>query len=320
VVGPKPEGSPSLAGDAADYAALIAKLWPGGEETAVGKGRVIASTDIEASLRRIGVGPDFSFTGGAADSDIPFVHRSFADGDSYFLVNRLNRPETIEAHFRITGKAPELWHADTGRAEPVSYRTEKGETIVPLSLAAEDSVHVVFRKPAMAEGLTVKPVVPVAAATLDGAWTVSFQPGRGAPASAVFPALAPLDANAVPGIRYFSGVAAYARDFTAPRGWKPGKPLWIDLGEVRELAQVSVNGKSAGIVWHTPYRIDIGALAKAGKNHLEIQVANLWVNRLIGDRQPGAQKITWTPLPTYKADAPLRRSGLIGPVALLVAP
>ena len=320
IVGPKPEGSPSLAGDAADYAALTAKLWPGGEETVVGKGRVIASTDIEAALRRIGVGPDFSFTGGAADSDIPFVHRKFADGDSYFLVNRLNRPETIEAHFRIAGKAPELWHADTGRAELASYRIEKGETIVPLSLAAEDSVHVVFRRPTYIHSLTIVPARPVVAATLDGAWSVNFQAGRGAPASAVLPTLAPLDANAVPGIRYFSGVATYAKDFTAPRGWKRGKPLWIDLGEVRELAEVSVNGRSAGIVWHTSYRIDIGALAKAGKNHLEISVANLWVNRLIGDAQPGAQKITWTPLPTYKADAPLRRSGLIGPVELLIAP
>ena len=95
------------------------------------------------------------------------------------------------------------------------------------------------------------------------------------------------------------------------------QPLWLDLGEVRELAEVRVNGSPAGAVWHAPYRLDIGGVARPGRNRLEVRVANLWVNRLIGDAQPGATKITWTALPSYRADAPLRRSGLIGPVRLL---
>ena len=78
-----------------------------------------------------------------------------------------------------------------------------------------------------------------------------------------------------------------------------------------------VNGQHAGYAWHAPYRVDISAAAKPGRNRLEIRVANLWVNRLIGDAQPGAQKVTWTALPTYRKDAPLRRSGLIGPVTIL---
>jgi hypothetical protein len=114
-------------------------------------------------------------------------------------------------------------------------------------------------------------------------------------------------------------MATYTRSFTTPRGWRAGQPLWIDLGEVRELAEVTVNGKVAGTAWHAPYRLDIGAVAKRGSNRLSIKVANLWVNRLIGDRQPGAQKITWTALPTYTADAPLKPSGLIGPVTLMGA-
>ncbi len=195
VVGQKPEGTPSLAGDAGEYAALVAKLWPGGEVAMVGKGRVIASNDVEASLQRIGVGPDFAFSGGQAESDIPFVHRKLSDGESYFLVNRKNHPETIEARFRVTGKAPELWDAATGKAEAVSYRIENGETIVPLSLAAEQSVHVVFRKSAVADALAIKKLVPVPLARLDGPWQVSFQPGRGAPPSATLPALQPLNEN-----------------------------------------------------------------------------------------------------------------------------
>ena len=73
----------------------------------------------------------------------------------------------------------------------------------------------------------------------------------------------------------------------------------------------------AGTAWHAPYRVDIGAVTRRGRNQLEIRVANLWVNRMIGDAQPNATAVTWTGLSAYKADAPLLPSGLIGPVRLL---
>ncbi|RZJ98029.1 MAG: glycoside hydrolase [Novosphingobium sp.] len=320
VIGMKPEGNPGLSGEAAAWSTLVAKLWSGRAETSVGKGRVIASNDVEAGLRTIGVTPDFRFTGGQDGAEIPFVHRKLTDGDSYFLANRKDRAETIEARFRVTGKAPELWHAESGKSEALSYRIEGGETIVPLTLAADEAVHVVFRKPAVADALAIKKLVPAEVGKLEGAWQVAFQAERGAPATATFASLAPLDENADPGIKYFSGVATYSKGFTAPNGWKRGEPLWIDLGEAEEVAEVWVNGKLAGSAWHAPYRVDIGATAKPGRNSLQVRVANLWVNRLIGDQQPGATKLTWTPLPTYKANAPLRRSGLIGPVTLLGQP
>lgn len=318
VIGPRPEGDPGLGSDAAAWKALADKLWSGGEATSFGKGQVLASTDIAAALAKIGVAPDFRFTGGQDGAAIPFLHRKLADGDSYFLVNQKDRTETIEAHFRVTGKAPELWDAQTGKARPVSYRIENGETVVPLVLAADDSVHVVFRKPAAAPSLTVPAPANTMLARVDGPWTVAFQPGRGAPASATLAKLAPLDENADAGIKYFSGIATYSTDLAAPHGWKKGRPLWLDLGEAREVAEVLVNGKSAGYAWRAPYRVDVGAVMKPGRNRLEVRVANLWVNRLIGDAQPGVTgKVTWTALPTYTAKAPLRRSGLIGPVTLV---
>jgi len=321
VIGMKPEADPGLGGDAGEYAALLGKLWPEGATAPggipIGKGRVIASNDSDAALAAIGVAPQFRFTGSEADAAIPFVHRRLADGDSFFLVNQKDRSETIEAHFRVTGKAPELWHAETGTSEPLSYRIANGETVVPLTLRGDESVHVVFRKPAVADALAIKKLEPVEKARLDGPWTVAFQPGRGAPASITLPALAPLDQHADAGVKYFSGVATYSRSFQAPRGWKAGQPLWLDLGEAREVAEVRINGKPAGFAWRAPYRVDIAALARPGRNSLEVRVANLWVNRLVGDRQPGAQKVTWTAQPvTYLPDAPLRKSGLIGPVTL----
>jgi hypothetical protein len=318
VIGPKPEGNPSLAGDAAEFAAFTTKLWPAGTTSAqVGQGRVIASSNIEAALAEAGIAPDFTFTGGRADTEILFLHRKLADGDSYFLANRKNRAETLEAHFRVTGKAPELWHAETGASEPVSYRIEGSETIVPLTLAPDEAVHVVFRKSTTVPALAIKQLAPVAIGTVAGPWHVTFEADRGAPASATFASLAPLDENAEPGIKYFSGIATYTNTFTAPKGWKRGQPLWLDLGEAREVAEVTVNGQLAGYAWHAPYRIDVSQVARSGHNTLQVRVANLWVNRLIGDAQANAKKVTWTATPTFRSNAPLRRSGLIGPVKLL---
>lgn len=317
IIGHAPEGSPALADDAAEYDALVARLWPGGDMARIGKGRVIVSNDLDAALGRIDVKPQFHYTGAQPDSAIPFVHRVLPDGDSFFIVNQKNRAERIEARFRVIGKAPELWHAETGVAEPVSYRIENGETVVPLTLGPDESVHVLFRKPARANALTIEKPELVERGRIDGRWQVRFQPGRGAPATSEFDRLAPLDENSDPGIKYFSGIATYTTTFDAPKGWKPGQPLWLDLGAVHEIAEVRLNGKLVGTDWHAPYRIDAGKAAKPGRNELEVRVANLWVNRLIGDAQPGAEKITWTASPTYRPNASLRPSGLVGPVTIL---
>ncbi|MFM9936577.1 MAG: glycosylhydrolase-like jelly roll fold domain-containing protein [Novosphingobium sp.] len=142
----------------------------------------------------------------------------------------------------------------------------------------------------------------------------TFQPGRGAPDSVVLPQLADWSKHADAGVRYFSGTATYRQVFKLPA--KTAKYLVLDLGEVREMAEVIVNGKSAGILWKPPYRADLTGFVKPGNNTLEVRVTNLWVNRLIGDEQPGAKPITFTKIMTYRADAPLRPSGLIGPVTL----
>ncbi len=93
--------------------------------------------------------------------------------------------------------------------------------------------------------------------------------------------------------------------------------LWIDLGEVKNLAEVTVNGKSLGIVWHAPYRMDVTSALKPGANQVTIKVINAWVNRLIGDQQPDATtKYTFADVKPYKANSPLLPSGLLGPVKL----
>jgi hypothetical protein len=145
---------------------------------------------------------------------------------------------------------------------------------------------------------------------------VSFQQGRGGPAQPVAMAPGSWSNNSDPSIRYFSGTATYTRDFDVPK--LPAGKLLLDLGAVREVADVSVNGKRLGTVWTPPYSLDITEALHTGRNHLAVEVSNLWVNRLIGDAQPDAQrKIAFTTIPTYRPDAPLRLSGLLGPVKIL---
>jgi hypothetical protein len=317
IVGTAPEGSPSLKDDPAEFAALTKRLWGGGPVTQVGQGQVVASHDVEAALQAGGLADDFSYAGGAPDSKILFVHRKLPDGDIYYVDNRQPRAEHVEARFRVAGKAAEIWRADTGAATPASYRIEGGETVVPLQLGPEDAVFVVFRQPAAGPARTVADPTLAQVGAVDGPWKVAFQPDRGAPASLELKTLGSLTEQPDPGVKYFSGVATYTQTFTLPKGARPGRPLWLDLGRVGDIAEVRVNGQPAGTAWKAPYRLDIGKLVRPGRNSLEVRVADLWVNRLIGDAQPGATKITYTTLPTYKPDAPLRPSGLIGPVTLL---
>ncbi|MBB4859209.1 hypothetical protein HNO88_002538 [Novosphingobium chloroacetimidivorans] len=316
VVGEAPQGSPGLGENGPEYEALKRKLWSGQTTSTVGKGRVIAGRDVGAALALAQVAPDFEAAGVAEGADLRFVHRHLDNAEIYFVNNRQNRKEAFDAHFRVTGKAPEIWRATTGKAEAVSYRIENGRTTVPLALDEEEAVFVVFRKPANVASATLAKAKPVTVATLDGPWQVSFEPGRGAPASTTLQLLSSLSESNIPGIRYFSGIATYTQSLRRPAA-ASGERLWLDLGDARDVAEVRINGKLAGGVWHAPYRVEVTGLLRPGVNKVEVKVANLWVNRLIGDQQPDAKKITWTAIKTYSKTSKLRPSGLLGPVQLL---
>ena len=305
VSGAKPQASPALEDDAAQFAALADRVWS--------LGNVVATSDPERVLASHGIAADFAITKG---SDVKVLHRALGDGEVYFLSNRSGRPQAIEAAFRVSGKAPELWDPVTTETSALSYRTEGEVTHVPIDLTDNGSALVVFRKPSPAISMDVpKPAVrPVDVAFAP--WQVEFQPGRGAPAETTMDHLAPLNESTDPGIRYFSGVATYRSSFTVPAGTEPGD-LTIDLGKIGDVAEVYVNGSYTGTALFSPNTVAIGRFAKAGPNTIEVRVANLWVNRLIGDKQPGATPITFTAAPTYLPDAPLRPAGLIGPVRLL---
>ncbi len=316
IYGPRPTADPSLGDDAAEYKALGDQVWCSGGNT---KLHVFTQEKLSSLLENLHTTPDFGYTRPSADTNVLFVHRHLNDGDLYFLDNRNNRAEQIEATFRVTGKTPELWHADTGRIEPVSYRIEQGQTTVPLTLDPNGTVFVVFRKLAAAPSRTLPATTETSIATVSGDWKLAFEPKRGAPATITLNQLASWSDNADAGVKYFSGHGTYTKTIEAPAAWfKPGAKLSLDLGDVANLAEVKVNGKPLGIVWKKPFRVDLTGALHPGPNTVEITVANLWVNRLIGDAQPDATtKYTFTTRNPYKANSKLLPSGLIGPVQVI---
>ncbi len=305
IVGRKPVASPGLNDDPAAFSALASAIWA--------MPNVVDEADVGAGLKRLGIAPDFEVLEGPA-ADLRFVHRKLVDGDLYFVNNRQSAAVSARIRFGVTGRVPEVWRAIGGTVERVSYQSDAAGTVVPLDLGPEDALFVVFRQPATATSATVAPAVWQEVAALPAAWSVAFQPRRGAPPVIKLGALSGLETNADPAVRHFSGTASYTTTFARPAA---KGPLWLDLGKVGDVAEVLVNGKSAGISWFPPYRFEVGSLLKRGRNTIEVRVANLWVNRLVGDQQPGAKPITWTAVPTYHPDAPLRPAGLIGPVRLL---
>ena len=320
VVGPKPIQSPSLSDDQTEFQSVVNQLWPAEKgENSYGKGKVYAGQTIAEVLSAMQIGPDFEYTKTSDNTNLLFVHRKLAKADIYWVNNRNNFDEKLEATFRIEGKVPEIWHPVTGEIKPVSYNIANGVTKVSLELEPNDAIFVVFRKTAKATTLVVPGTVENSLETISGAWEVSFQPDRGAPLKITLDNLSSWSENPDAGVKYFSGTGTYTKIIQADKTWfKKGERLWLDLGIVRNVAEISINGKSLGIVWKKPFRIDITDALKAGENKLEIKVTNLWVNRLIGDQQPDIpKKYTFTTQAFYRADSPLLPSGLLGPVQIM---
>ncbi|MCX7827197.1 MAG: glycosyl hydrolase, partial [Verrucomicrobiae bacterium] len=292
VVGNRPTASPSLQ----NYPACDAEVKHLADEIWDGKiGRVYPANALKRAISDLGLVEDFSFTSANSDALIEYYHRRTADADIYFVANR--RAVAVEAActFRVDGRLPELWHPDTGRIEPAgAYEIKNGRTTLPLRFDPHDAMFVVFRKPASEQvmrgkdWLELKPVQEVT-----GPWQVRFDPKRGGSSEPVtFEKLQDWSKHDDPGIRYYSGAATYLCRFQIANR-KP--QIFLDLGEVREVAEVKVNGTNLGILWKTPSRVDITEAVRTGENALEIEVVNLWVNRMIGDERMYPDDIEWIP-------------------------
>jgi hypothetical protein len=367
VVGPKPTRSTGLTGYPdydRTVRELADSLWGDCDGRTVsehrfGKGKIVWGQSLRQILLQRGVGPDFSYTSDRdpasrepkEGADLDYIHRRTAEADVYFIRNKAMRSEAVNAYFRVSDKVPELWFPDTGKiveqlvyrckASPSGEQTAQGLR-VPLQFGPADSLFVVFRKsddrPHLqriaysvqradflhAPRCTLKNPAEIG---LTGPWKVYFPAGWGAPDSVSFAKLMSWTEHENPGIRYFSGIARYEKEFEVPRQWpRDSSRLYIDLGRLWCIGEVFLNGKSLGIVWKPPYRLNITDAVKPGINRLEVEVANTWANRLVGDAlSPEGQSYcrtnitgSGTPRKPWR-EVPLRESGLLGPVRLVMA-
>ncbi|HNY39528.1 MAG TPA: glycosyl hydrolase [Bryobacteraceae bacterium] len=346
----------------AELLKLASQLWDGSGTPStrpLGKGKIISGAVLDEVLRSHGIPPDFAGPFG-------YIHRHTDEADIYFLSGQ----GTADCTFRVSGREPELWDAVSGQIrDAVNYRkTDDARTTVPITLPENGSVFVVFRKPAApkhllsisgpSDGLEIigrtgqgaqmrlwrqgkyqlqssannRLIVDAtepSSLALPGPWEVRFAPGWGIPESVTFDRLVPWNEHPDEAIKYFSGTAVYRKSFQLDAK-RAKRPLRVQLGDVKHVAQVRLNGKPLSVVWTAPWSVDLSGAAKPGTNVLEIEVTNTWMNRLIGDAsQPESKWRTKTIVrrePDFKgrypqcrgyvATDPLTPSGLIGPVEL----
>jgi (4-O-methyl)-D-glucuronate---lignin esterase len=328
VIAPRPGKSPSLSGypNADDEIRAIANdVWGPVDGKSItehryGKGTVYWGKSVAEVLAAYKTPADFAYSRPSLDTKLVWIHRNSPDADLYFVANQRPHPDNVLASFRVEGKEAELWHPDTGEIEQAEYNIENGRTNVPLHLDPDGSVFVVFRHVATVPLRTLPHPVSTALGTLQGPWNLGFPANWGAPPQITLGLLSSWTNSSDPGVKYFSGTATYTKQIDAAAAWfRPGAKIVLDLGNVKEIAELSVNGKSVGgILWKPPFRADVTSALKSGTNRIEIKVTNLWPNRMIGDAQPDAQKkYTFTDFPFYKANSPLMESGLLGPVSLI---
>lgn len=323
ILGPAPARSPSLQHyPVADETVkqIAARLWGASGDTTgirtVGKGRVLRGMNMQAALDHLHIPPDCL---AGADS-VLFIHRRTREGDIYMVSNQSSQTIRIEPRFRVSGKAPQLWDAVTGTTRVLGQFTSTGSTTtVPLVLAPLQSHFILFQSSAATPSGSPNFPEQRELAVISQPWQVNFLDKKRGPQQTIpFPQLTDWTQRSEDRIRYYSGKAIYTNSFTAPVFTKSQRVM-LDLGDVKVMAKVKLNGRYAGGLWTAPWQLDITDMIEPGENSLEIEVVNTWVNRLIGDSKlPQAQRSTWTSFNTYKPESPLEPSGLKGPVRLMV--
>ncbi len=286
-----------------------------------------------AILDKMGIQKDFESTG-----PVRYTHRTTKDWDIYFVSNRTDEKINTQCIFRTEKGVPALWNPLTGETRKLpEFSVKDGRTNIPLEFYPYQSFFIVFAKenkkrPEAGKNFPeLKSVI-----MMNGPWELSFDPDWGGPAKVIFDSLTDWTQRPEKGIRYYSGIATYQKDFDFPQMDKSGKRIYLNLGEVKDLAHIWMNGKDLGVLWTAPWQVDITDIVNLKNNHLKIEIANLWPNRLIGDQHlpyDGIKKgqfpdwvrkgekrksgrYTFTTYNPYSKDSPLLPSGLLGPVSI----
>ncbi len=297
---------------------------------------------------------DFNVSDTATNAAIKYIHRNDGKTDIYFVANTSRKKLSAKCTFNIAGMQPELWDPVTATMRKLSqYQKPDGKTTFQINFDEAQSFFVVFRNKEQPAQNTIKQNFPVQKEikVIDGAWKVTFDTAWGGPAKPVaFSSLQDWTNSPIAGVKYFSGTAVYRKSFKVavlPAGYS--RNLYLDLGTVKHIASVKLNGKDLGIIWTAPWQVKLpSGLLKGNANELEIEVTNVWANRLIGDEQqpadclwlpghisggnslkefpdwflnntprPSKERYCFTTWNYFTKDSPLISSGLLGPVRIM---
>ncbi len=286
-------------GEAADaeVKAIAAELWDRPAKN------FFTTGTIGDALASIGVKPVFEVMG-KQDAVRPILASARREGDVdfYFVCNTSTNAVDRTLAFRSAGKVPEIWDAETGKTRKAhTWRVEDGRTLVDVDFAPLESFFVVFQEKGEPSKEKSPHYVFDCAVQVAEGWTISFQEGRGAPATPIWlDGLQPLSELSIPGVKYFSGTATYRQNIHL-NNWRAipctdGKKrksfidlkarYMLNLGDVGVIAEVFVNGKNCGTTWHAPFKVDVtGAVREGDLNDIVVKVTNNWRNRLVGDEQ-----------------------------------
>jgi hypothetical protein len=353
VIGPKPNTVPGLKDHESrsdSLRTLAEKIWgptdgSGVKQNGYGDGMVLWGYTPREWLEMQSVIPDFHCLSAQNEEDLDYIHRKAGNMEIYFVRNKSLEPVNADCLFRTGGANPQLWDPSTAEIKPVfKFEIIEDATSVNLELAPGGSVFVVFgsgtipdknlymcwengeyelsnekgRKKLVQVNEIPEPIA------IDGSWKVQFNKEWGAPEEAEFPELMSWTDHEDEGIKYYSGSGTYVKSIDIPQDWLSSeRNIHIDLGDVKDLAEVFVNGKSAGIVWKPPFRLDITSIVRPGSNELKIEIMNLWINRLAGDKDlPTEERLTSTNVLSHgymsrPGDFRIQPAGLLGPVKLI---
>ena len=293
-------------------------------------------------MSSIGIKPDYTtkVPAGKREGTVRYIHKKIPETDLYFVSNRTSKPINVTGEFRIAEGYPELWNPMNGAIRSLpEYTVKDGIMSIPLHFEAYEAYAIVITptKQNNIKGGDKNFYAKQTVATIEGSWEVAFDPNWGGPEKITFDKLEDWIDRPEEGIKYYSGKAIYTKSFDCAQAGK-GTKLFLNLGKVNNLARVKLNGKDLGIVWTTPLEVEITTAVQEKNNQLEIEVVNLWGNRLIGDegyKDDGivdgkwpewvlndearpSKRYTFTSFKHYTKESPLQSSGLLGPVTIQI--
>ncbi|GAB3098191.1 glycoside hydrolase [Aestuariicella hydrocarbonica] len=319
ITGAKPMASPSLADDPQKVQQAIQQLWA--------LPNVHESLSASQAISQLGISPQWHFdvnsSGAAAPQRASLwgQAREIDDRTIMFLVNSLNQPLTGQLTLAKKGVNPELWYPMSGVRSTPDWVSTDEEVKVSLNLAPHESVFLVLNE-AQKPSLQVDSDISVVQKTIPliSDWQFSTDAHYGPEISLTLNKLKSLSRFDDERLKYFSGVTHYHNQFMLTQNdVNKSQQLLLEIANIGDIADVSINGHSAGTLWTWPYTLNVTDFVRAGQNQLSITISNLWSNRLIGVAVDTEKGIPHHNMPlVYSPDAPLRPSGLIGPVNIVV--